>query len=91
MEKLNEYLAEHPVTYVTRDHERAEGLPASTQGGAEGTKGYSIVSDSNKSTRELVDEFVNDNKSSIVIFKPSRHVEDVCRERGWQSLNPRAS
>src|SRR3989344_7244536 len=89
--RLYTHLAEHPVTYVTRDHERAEGLPASTQGGAEGTRGYSIVSDSNKSTRELVDEFKNENKSSIVIFKPSRHVEDVCHERGWQNLNPSAA
>src|SRR3989344_6024976 len=82
--RLYTHLEEHAVTYVTRESERAQGLPA-------GTTGYSIVSDSKKSTRELVDGFKNESKSSIVIFKPSRHVEEVCHERGWQSLNPSAA
>ncbi len=81
MERLYAYLAENPVTYLTREHERGEGLP-------DNTPGYSIVADPSKSTRELVREFANPNNSNILVFKPNPQVEEVCRTRGWRLLNP---
>ncbi|MEK7535911.1 MAG: ATP-grasp domain-containing protein [Patescibacteria group bacterium] len=81
---LYDYLAIHPVVYVTRDRERAEGLPSETEG-------YRIVSDQNKSTRELMQSLEIKPGESVLVFKPNRQVEEVCRAHNWPLLNPSAS
>jgi len=83
MQALYAYLAKHPVVYVTRERERGEGL-------ADNTEGYSIISDMNKSTRELINEIENVESAAILVFKANRQVEDVCRAKNWRLLNPKA-
>lgn len=76
-------MASHPVTYITRHKERADGI-------AENTPGYKILAEPTKSTREQITGIENPENASLIIFKPNRQVEQVCRERGWKLLNPSA-
>lgn len=81
--ELYSYLKAHPVVYVSREHERAEGFP-------EGTEGFRIYSDITKSTRELMETLKLEPGESVVIFKPNRQVEDICTRNTWPLLNPGA-
>ncbi|HEY4493675.1 MAG TPA: ATP-grasp domain-containing protein [Candidatus Paceibacterota bacterium] len=83
MKTLYTYLSEHPVVYVTRDRERAEGLPF-------GTAGYRIVSDPNMSTRELIQTLEVKPGENVLVFKANRQVEEVCQAKNWPLLNPLA-
>ncbi len=96
MNELIAYLAEHPVFYVTRDEERALGLPNKTEG-------FTIISNigpfSKKDepilgTRELLQlETVKKAipaKSNVVTFKNTKAIERIATEREWNVLNPSA-
>ena len=88
MGALYSYLAEHPVTYVTRQRERAEALP-------EDTPGYFVFADPNKSTREILasEKFRSHqerNPSDILVFKSNKQEEELIRNMGWKILNPNA-
>src|SRR3989344_657303 len=88
MQALYSYLKEHPVTYVTRQRERAEGLP-------EGTPGYFIYTDTHKSTREILasSEFQKhqtEHKSDVLVFKSNRQEEELAKNMDWKILNPNA-
>jgi|SRR3989344_6841138 len=91
MQELYAYLEKHPVVYVTRDRERAEGLSGDTRSLPAGRQGYSIISDPNKSTRELVASLENPESAAVLIFKANRQVEETCRAKNWRLLNPPAT
>src|SRR3989344_4672702 len=83
MKALYTYLREHPVAYITRHKERADGIP-------EDTPGYRIVAEPSKSTREQIKDLENPNNESLLLFKPNRQVETICKQNRWNLLNPSA-
>src|SRR3989344_1247052 len=88
MEALYTYLRDHQLSYVTLEREKGQGFPFASPN-------YSIFanengSQNNKSTRELITEFTNPDNASILVFKPTKSVEQICRERNWRLLNPSA-
>src|SRR3989344_729729 len=88
MEALYSYLKGHPVTYVTRQRERAEAIP-------DGTPGYFIYTDPRKSTREILasPEFKahqSEHASDILVFKSNKQEEELIKSEGWKILNPSA-
>ncbi|MDP3962540.1 MAG: hypothetical protein Q8Q03_01600, partial [bacterium] len=74
---------ETPIIYVTKDKERAGGVP-------EGN-GYSILSgDGTKSTLELLQNSNLPEGSRILVFKNSMQIEELAKEKNWELLNPSA-
>lgn len=88
MEALYTYLKEHGVVYITRERERALGLPANT-------KGYNIISDKSKSTREIlaqlsVQMMIKDLGGKCLVFKNTPSIERIANDAGITLLNPSA-
>lgn len=77
-----------PVVYITKDKERAEGMPES--------ESYSIVSgDGSLDTFELLSkpetqEMIDEKKAAILVFKNNVQIEELARSKGWKLLNPSA-
>lgn len=72
------------ITYVTKDRERAEGMPEND--------GYSILSgDGSQSTLELLHSSHMPENSDILVFKNSKQIEEISKERKWKLLNPSAT
>lgn len=77
-------ILENPVIYITKDRERAEGMP-------EG-QGYSIISgNGNQDTLELIKSSDISPGSKILVFKNSMQIEDAAKEKALQLLNPSAA
>ena len=71
------------IIYVTKDRERAEGMPENER--------YSILSgDGTESTLELLQNSNLPKDSNILVFKNSIQIEKLCREKKWRLLNPSA-
>lgn len=99
------------IVYVTRDLERALGLPLDTKGYyiisnysafaktlVKGRKNVLLVKNPKVlDTRELlslpvVKRFVNKIKNpSILVFKNTTQIEEICKSNGWKLLNPSAA
>jgi predicted ATP-grasp superfamily ATP-dependent carboligase len=81
--------SKNPVVYVTKDKERAEGMPESDQ--------YSIVTgDGSMDTAELLQmpetaHIVESKHASVLVFKNNSQIEALVKEKGWKLLNPPAS
>lgn len=94
------------VTFVTRDYERATGLPPTTPG-------FFIISNSTPSGKAkvhdlFIDEgepldtlsllkhplshsFIESHGKQVLVFKNTSFIESTCKEQGWRLLNPSAS
>lgn len=103
---LKAILQASSVTFVSRDYERATGLPSSTPG-------FFIISNSTPSGKEeknalFIDEgesldtlsllkhplahsFIETHGKQILVFKNTSFIENICNEHGWHLLNPSAS
>lgn len=72
-----------PIIYVTRDKERAEGMPLSAA--------YSIATgDGSQDTLELLSQADFPAGTNILVFKNNKQIEEVVQEKGWNLLNPSA-
>jgi hypothetical protein len=96
MKELYSHIASHPLTYVTRDKERALGI-------SEETPGYTIISNNHpernehhtiRGTRELLGDVsihqTIPSGSDVVLFKNTISFERMIHEHGWTLLNPPA-
>lgn len=70
------------ITYVTKDRERAEGMPES--------QAYSILSGKVESTLELLQNTNLPKGSNIIVFKNNSQIEELAKKQGWKLLNPDA-
>ncbi len=70
------------IIYVTKDRERAEGMPEN--------KGYSIVSGTGEDTLEILKNSSIERGARILVFKNTIQTEEVAKEKGWKLLNPSA-
>ncbi len=114
MKELSDALRKTPLVYITRDIERALGLPLSTEG-------YFIISNSTPfgktvserrtnvlliesgellDTHELMErpesivyitKQVGHSKPNVLVFKNTPRIEEICREKNWNLLNPPAA
>ncbi len=73
---------EKPILYITRDRERAEGIPEDS--------GFSIISGAGENTLDLIEKTDLPKGSNIVVFKNSKQIEEIALNRGWNLLNPSA-
>ncbi len=103
---LTDFLKDNSVVYVTRDFERALGLPpsdgyhiVSNKSSALNTHSYHALLIAEKEeldTHELlahaeVIAYINTLKNPhIVVFKNTPQIERVCADNNWQLLNPSA-
>ncbi|MBU6427138.1 ATP-grasp domain-containing protein [Patescibacteria group bacterium] len=83
------------IVYVTRDAERAQGVPESDD--------YKIISnDSSRrdsrplSTAELLQldstrKIIGNSGAAVLVFKNNSQIEDICNKNGWELLNPSAA
>src|SRR5438046_690589 len=111
MKTLSAALKKNPVVYVTRDIERALGLPLHTSDYyiiansspfamplARKKKNVLLIKGKKKlDTRELLNNpktavFIKKiGSASIVVFKNTLQIENVCATHGWSLLNPPAA
>ncbi|MEK7623985.1 MAG: hypothetical protein AAB408_04980 [Patescibacteria group bacterium] len=94
MHILEQALQKNPIVYVTRDRERALGIP-------ENTPGYYIISNkpgvAKLDTWQLLEQpetiglMASLPKASIVVFKNTSQIEAVCKKYNWRLLNPPAA
>lgn len=109
MQDLTKFLSHLPVIYVTRDLERALGLPP--------TPGYSIITNATPfakqaaktrndiiliespellDTRDLLalpkvkEEIEKHPNPSVLVFKNTPQIEEICFHFNWKLLNPPA-
>ncbi len=72
------------IIYVTKDRERAEGMPEND--------GYSILSgDGTESTLELLQSSDISENSQILVFKNSVQIEELAKKMSLKLLNPSAA
>jgi len=96
MKELYSHIASHPLTYITRDRERALGLDPETSG-------YSIISNNDDlrnehtsvlGTRDLLQHESVQRAippgSAVLLFKNTLSFERMIAEHGWTLLNPSA-
>lgn len=90
---INKYLPQHPIAYVTRDRERAQGLQ-------EIDGQYLILSNDQNSEllatykllkQDHIADQINKNKANVVVFKNTAIIQKICRQNNWNLLNPPAS
>jgi len=70
------------ITYVTKDRERAEGVPENEE--------YSIIAGEGEDTFELLQAVSLPAGSHILVFKNNSRIENLAKEKGWNLLNPSA-
>lgn len=74
---------ENSIIYVTKDRERADGMPEN--------EGYSIVAgDGTLDTLEVLEKSGLPAGSSIVVFKNTKQIEELAHSKKWKLLNPSA-
>lgn len=107
MSQLQDALQKRPIVYITRDFERAAGLPLNLVGlfvitnATEHTEDLPnticIQGDTYLDTHELLShektiQWMADHPEySIVVFKNSSRIERICAEQKWHLLNPPAT
>ena len=81
-------MAKNPIIYVTKDKERADGIPE--------TDSYSIISgDGTIDTLELLSlpetlKMIKEKKANILVFKNNIQIEELAKEKKFKILNPSA-
>ncbi len=112
MKLLYDTLAQKPAVYVTRDLDRALGLPLNTPG-------YYIIANSSPNAKQIAGGRENvllieaerqldtwellehpetkcqmsnvpAGRGQMLVFKPSKKIEQICSRNNWQLLNPPA-
>lgn len=74
---------ENSIIYVTKDRERAEGMPESSA--------YTIVSgNGDEDTLEILSHADIPKHSQIVVFKNTKQIEEMAAAKGLKLLNPSA-
>ena len=80
------------IIYVTRDAERASGLPMDTSG-------YEVITNDSP-TKEILDtwqllekqetkDIINSKENpQILVFKNTKKIEGICADNNWTLLNP---
>ena len=104
MSILYKTLHNNPIIYVTRDIERAMGIPFQTPG-------YFVVTNKTAFAEELTCEKKNvillagkkmldtwellekleKGKGKIIVFKNTPQIEKICQKNNWPLLNPQAT
>ena len=75
-------MAKDSIIYVTRDRERAEGMPESNN--------YSIISgESGEDTLSILSRIETDE--SVLVFKNTKQIEELALKKGFRLLNPSAA
>src|SRR5438309_1058175 len=75
-------MEKNSIIYVTKDRERAEGMPEDPT--------YSILSGKGEDTIKLLENSDLPRGSMVVVFKNSFQIEKIAGEKGWKLLNPSA-
>jgi predicted ATP-grasp superfamily ATP-dependent carboligase len=76
-------MSKNSIIYITKDRERALGKPEDST--------YSIISgDGSIDTLELLSNIKKIEEASILVFKNTKQIEEVAKEKGWVLLNPSA-
>jgi predicted ATP-grasp superfamily ATP-dependent carboligase len=73
----------NPVVYITKDKERAEGMPENEM--------YSIVTgDGSMDTLELLSAAELPKGTNVLVFKNTKQIEEMAEAKGLNLLNPSA-
>lgn len=77
-------MAKDSIFYITKDRERAEGIPESDN--------YFIVGGKNgEDTLDILSHAMIPKGSSILVFKNSKQIEELATKKGFKLLNPSAA
>ncbi|MEK9178095.1 MAG: ATP-grasp domain-containing protein [Patescibacteria group bacterium] len=82
----NEFI--NPIMYVTRDAERASGMAPNDNYKIITNDPGIVLDTADLLEQDKVREQINGSNASILVFKNTSRIEEICKKSGWNLLNP---